>query len=142
MSKFLDKSEAIKARLDELPELVNVDVLVDRRKNVQSDFNTAMAKVKGVAVLIFWDGGKNINEDGKKVRLRSSYIITVITKPVLRGKQLTADNIIQSISKSLHGWETDPKHCRARRMVVESIRPVANQKFSIHAITTHTHIDL
>ena len=142
MSKFLDKSDAIKARLDTLPELANVDVLVDRRKNVDSDFKKAMGKVKGAAVLIFWDGGRNINESGKLVRFRSSYVITVITKPILRGEQLPADTIIQAISKSLHGWGTDPNHCKARSMIVESVRPVAHPTFSMHAIKTHTHIDL
>lgn len=141
MSKFLDKSDAIKDRLELLPELDGVDVLVNRRKDVDSDFKTAMARTKGAAVIIFWEGGRNINSKATAIRLEATYIISVIAKPVLRGGESSADLMIQAICKSLNGWNESETHCN-RQMRVDSIRPIADPRFSIHAITTKTNIDL
>ena len=45
MSAFLEKSNAIKARLEAIPALADVSVLVDHQKDIKSEFKKEMAKI-------------------------------------------------------------------------------------------------
>ena len=141
MSASLSKAEDIRDRLEALPELDGVAVLVNIRKDVKSDFDKAMAKITGASVIISWVGGRNVNPGYEAVRIDTGYIIDVITKPALRGGEERYDTIIEAIIKSLNGWNQDLHHCK-RRLKFEDVRPINDKRFSIHALTFKTNIDL
>jgi hypothetical protein len=113
MSKALDMAELIRTRLLSAPtgserttpvDLTDVDVIVDRQKNILSMISLAVSKAKGTAIVILWDGFRS--EDGEQAspRLVNSYQIRVYSKPVIAGDNLLADDVMESIILRLWQW--------------------------------------
>ena len=133
MSAFLDKSDAIKGRLEAIPALDSVGVLVDHQKDIASEFKKAMAKVKGGVVVIFFDSYQTIEPDVAASQVESEFAVTVWTKPILRRDETPADDIVSDIHKSLHGWEHEEGNCRNKAIVARG-RVIPNQQFLIHEL--------
>lgn len=133
MSAFLDKSNAIKARLESVTALADVDILVDHQKDIRSEFNKAISKIKGGVVTIFFDSYSTDEENVADSRVISDFILLVWTKPIIRDGDLPSDDIVSEIHKSLHGWNSDPESCR-NKVIVSRGRVVPNPKFLIHEI--------
>ena len=133
MSVFLDKADQIAARLQADPGLSSVAVLVDRQKDIASEFKKRIEKVKGGVVIILFDGyrpdsGEFAQSDDVLI---SSFSITVWAKPVLRKDQPPADDLVEAVHTSLHGWKQDD--CRFRA-VVNRGRLINNPRFLIHEL--------
>jgi hypothetical protein len=133
MSAFLDKSNAIKERLESIPALSSIDVLVDHQKDIKSEFAKAVAKIKGGVVVIFFDSYTTDEEEVAESRVVSDFILLVWTKPIIRGGETPADDIVSEIHKSLHGWKHDPESCR-NKVIISRGRVVPNPKFLVHEI--------
>ncbi|MGD1979768.1 MAG: hypothetical protein PVJ98_10265 [Akkermansiaceae bacterium] len=133
MSVFLDKADQIAARLKVDPGLSSVVVLVDRQKDMAAEFPKAMGKAKGGVVIILFDGYRPDSGDYPQAddALVSNFSITVWTKPVLRRGQPPADDLVEAIHTSLHGWKQED--CRFRA-VVRRGRIINNPRFLIHEL--------
>ncbi len=133
MSAFLDKADEIKARLEAVPALDDVAILVDRQKDIASDFQKALAKKKGAVTVILFNGYQPYEEGIADSLVSSEFVITVFTKPILRSNAATkADDMVSEIHKSLHGWEQSHS-CRDRASVTRG-RIIPNDRFLIHEI--------
>jgi len=135
MSVFLDRADEMATLITGLFDDGEVAVVVDRQKDLSSEFNKQMGKVRGGVVVIEWLGATNVNLDLDDFRFSSRYAISVITKPIIRDQsdRLPIDDLIETISTSLHGYNPDAVHCM-NEMKVTSIDPVANQQFRIFII--------
>jgi len=114
MSTALDLADLIRTRLITAPtgselttevDLTDLDVIVDRQKNILSEVAKAVGKAKGTAVVILWDGYRSEDDNGTSPRLANSYQIRVYSKPVIAGANLTADDVMESIMKRLWHWQ-------------------------------------
>lgn len=130
MSAFLDQAEQLKTLLDAEPSLAGASVIVDRQKDVQSDFSRAMAKVGGAAILILFTGTRNGSKRPTTPDLTSTFEVAVWTKPVLRDGEPTGDELAESVIKSLHNAPSD-EHC-TRRLRFDSLRLLSNKSFLIY----------
>lgn len=119
MSYQLAIAEHIRTRLltapvaGELPTplaLAGLDIIVDRQKNILSDVTKAVAKAKGTAVVILWEGFTTVDKNSARPRLAHSYNITVWSKPVLAGANLAADDVMESIIARLWQWKPAGGH--------------------------------
>lgn len=132
MSAFLDKADEIAARLKSVLELESVEIIVDRQKDIAAEFSKAMGKAKGGVIIILFDGYRPNEEDVAESVLVSSYSITIWTKPVLRGGQPPADDLVESVHRALHGWQHD-FYCQ-NNAIVRRGRIIPNQRFLIHEL--------
>ena len=132
MSAFLDKANAIRARLEAIPELSSIDVLVDHQKDIRSEFKLAMARIKGGVVVIFFDSYTTLEEGVERSLVESEFILQVWTKPIIRKGETAADDIVSEVHKSLQGWQHD-EFCRHKAAVVRG-RVVPNPKFLVHEL--------
>jgi hypothetical protein len=119
MSLQLAIAEMIRLRLltaptaTELPtplSLAGLDIIVDRQKNILSDVTKAVAKAKGTAVVILWEGFQTVDKNSARPRLAHSYNISVWSKPVLAGVNLAADDVMESIIARLWHWKPTGGH--------------------------------
>lgn len=113
MSKSLDISELIRTRLltapvaGELPtplDITGLDVIVDRQKDILSDVTKAVAKAKGTAIVILFEGFKTDDADAGQPRLTNTYNVCVWSKPVIAGQNLPADDVLESVILRLWQW--------------------------------------
>lgn len=113
MSKALDISALIRTRLltapgaGELPtplDITGLDVIVDRQKNILSDVTKAVAKAKGTAIVILYEGFRVDDEDSGQPRLANTYNVCVWSRPVIAGEALPADDVLESVILRLWQW--------------------------------------
>lgn len=119
MSLQLAIAEMIRLRLLTAPTatelatplaLAGLDIIVDRQKNILSDVTKAVAKAKGTAVVILWEGFTTADKNSARPRLAHSYNITVWSKPILAGANLAADDVMESIIARLWHWRPSGGH--------------------------------
>ena len=132
MSAFLEKSNALKARLGAIPALSSIDVLVDHQKDIKSEFTKAVAKIKGGVVVIFFENYQTLEAEVENSQVESEFVLLVWTKPIIRTGEIPADDIVSEVHKSLHGWKHD-EFCRNHAVVVRG-RVIPNPKFLIHEL--------
>lgn len=133
MSAFLDKADAIKARLEAITELSGIDVLVDRQKDLRSEFTRSMAKAKGAAIIIFFSGYDSHEPGVTGSEVTSEYSVWIWSKPVLKDGSITADEILSNVHTSLNGWISDDTACRNKTEVSQG-RLVSNNSFLIYEV--------
>lgn len=133
MSAFLDKADEIATRLQAVPELSSVGIIVDRQKDIAAEFTKTMGKVKGGVIIILFEGFQPDSGDYPQSDdpIISSFSVTTWTKPILRRGQPPADDLVEAVHKSLHGWKQDD--CRLRS-VVKRGRIINNPRYLIHQI--------
>ena len=132
MSAFLDKADQIADHLKTIPALSSVEILVDRQKDMPSEFAKAMGKAKGGVVIIFFSGYTPNDEEVAESVLISSFSVTIWTKPILRSSQPKADDLVEAVHRALHGWKHD-FYCQ-HNAIVRRGRIVPNDRFLIHEL--------
>lgn len=142
MSVYLDRADEMATLITGLFDDGEIAVVVDRQKDLTSEFNKQMGKVRGGVVVIEWIGANNVNIDLDDLRVNSRYSITVITKPIIRdqSERLPIDDLIETIASALHGYNPDALHCLESMRVI-SIDPVANQQFRIFIIRAEQELN-
>lgn len=122
MSKALDIAELIRTRLITAPavgeletpvdltELPEESVIVDRQKDINTMTSVAVAKAKGTAIVILWDGQAVADENAKRPRVELSYNISVHSKPVIAAGDFPADDVMESIINRLWHWVPQGRH--------------------------------
>jgi hypothetical protein len=133
MSVFLDKADQIATRLQAVPELSSVGIIVDRQKDIAAEFTKTMGKVNGGVIIILFEGFQPDSGDYPQSddTLISSFSVTIWTKPILRRGQPPADDLVEAVHTSLHGWKQD--ECRFRS-VVKRGRIINNPRYLIHQL--------
>ena len=107
MSRLRTIAFAMKNRLEEVPELKG-KVVVFRRADIESQFETRMGKTRGRCVVIRLIRGKNTSPNKLKARFAGTYTVTLFTVPLLTQKDgEDADDLMQAIIDQLHGWWPD-----------------------------------
>jgi hypothetical protein len=113
MSKQLDNADLIRMRLltapvaGEIPttlDLTKLDVIVDRQKQIEAEVAKGVAKSTGTAITILWEGFVTVDKNARRPRLAHSYTLVVWSKPVIAGKNLTADDVMESVVQRLWQW--------------------------------------
>lgn len=107
---MLAPAEALKTRLESISELVGIDIIVDRQKDVLSEITKAVAKAKGAAIVILLDGWGEPPE-GEATYLRLRHSISLYTKPVLRGGYLSEAIALGAMLRAIQGWRPDESEC-------------------------------
>lgn len=143
MSKWLDLSDEIAERLGDVAALDGVDIIVDRQKDLNAEVNKAVAKAKGAVVVILWAGSDNEDEDAAGPRLACDYEITVHCKPVIRGSESPADELVEAICQSLHQWLPDGGVTDAyERMTVRRVGLSPDPKNLVYQIDARVTVQL
>ena len=143
MSAFFDRADEIGARIESLFGAGEIAVVVDRQKDIASEFKKHIGKVKGGVVVVEWRGAPSINADLDELRMTTRFAVTVVCKPVIREKagQASADDIVQTIAASLHNWIPEVgAHCMDE-LKVSSIAPVSSPQFLIYVINIEQPIN-
>ena len=120
MSDFLDLADSIKTRLQTAAatgerateiDLTDIEVIVDRQKDLVTSLAKAMAKSGGTAIIILWQGFQPDDETSGSPRLVSRYTISATCKPIRKPSDLNADDVMQSIIQRLWRWVPGGGHC-------------------------------
>lgn len=113
MSKAMDIADLIVARLKAAPapgelatatDITGLDAIVYSQQNISTKITAAVGKASGTAITIVWDGHTTTEENAKKPRMAYSYTIEVISKPIIAGDELKADEVMESIIQRLWQW--------------------------------------
>lgn len=108
MSKFYDRADSIKSRIESLPALNGVGVLVYRQKDLQTEIDLSLARV-GSVIIIRWEGGENADpEDDSNLQILSNYNIQVASKTTIAKSQVFMDDLNEEVMRILHGWNPTP----------------------------------
>lgn len=134
MSAFLDKADEIKTRLETVEALEGIDILVDRQKDIKGDFAKAIAKKKGAAIIIFFQGYETHEEKVQESHVTSDFVITIWSKPILQKDQVSAGDILSEVHQSLHAWQHSSS-CRDLADVSRG-RLVPNKSYLIYEVRT------
>lgn len=103
MTRFRTIAQAMKERLEEIPELAG-KVVVYRRSSIESEFSRRMSKARGKAVVIRILSARNV-KDGKASFYAGTYTVTLFTVPLLTQKDVAdADDLATAIEAKLQGW--------------------------------------
>lgn len=108
MSKAITIAEAMVDRLNALSTLPGISAFVDRQKDVVSEVAKRVAIGSGAAIVVLYEGFSNptANASGS-VSVTRRYTVSVYSKPILRGDEMPADDIVEIVASSLHDWEPD-----------------------------------
>ena len=113
MSAALDMADLIRTRILTAPtggelattlNLTGLDVIIDRQVAILSKIDVAVAKAKGTAVVIFWEGFQVPDANTRKPRLAQRYNIRVYSKQIIGGAAYPADDVLESIIQRLWHW--------------------------------------
>lgn len=117
MSAFINNAEAIRTRLITAPavgepetavDLTDIEVIVDRQKDVPNRVALAIGKSQGVVISILFSGFVNAEPNAARPRLGNAYSITVWSRPVLEEGDLPADDVVEAAIVRL--WQWVPEH--------------------------------
>lgn len=104
MSKLQAIAIAIKDRIEEIEGLAG-SVIVYHRKNIASEFESRMGKVKGKVVIVRLIEATNTSRNKLLSRFSGTYTVSVILDPALTKQDAQdVDLIIEGIAGKLHGW--------------------------------------
>lgn len=140
MSTALDHADLLRTRLLTAPtgeehatplDLRGVPVIVDRQKDIVSEVSKAVAKTTGCAVVILWTGYAAGDVNARGFRVAATYKITVLSKPILAGAALAADDILESILLRLWQWRPPGGHSD-RPVIVGAATLIPNDSILIY----------
>ena len=143
MSEALGIADAIKAKLETVPTLAGVDVIVDRQKDLAAMVSTAVGKAKGAVILILWTGGTNDDPDASGPRLTTDFEVSVYCTPVIRKDEAPADDIAEAVAKALHLW-TPPGGAgdAYEKMIVRRVTNPPDPKYLVYQIDARLPVQL
>lgn len=136
MSALLDRADALAAYLTAVDGLQSLTWLVDRQKNLGSEFTKATAKKLGLGVIAFL-GGTNYDRELSFVRLTARYRVSLHFKPVIHcgvprdGSKEPAE-LAELVARALHHWF--PEETPTRRQVrfeVTGMEIVDSEEFHV-----------
>lgn len=140
MSKALNMAELIRTRLLTAPvpgelattlDITGLEILVDRQRNLLSDVTKAVAKARGTAVTILWQGYQVADENARTPRMEHRYTVSVWSKPVLAGENLAADEVMEAVMNRLWQWIPSGGHVHGE-VKVKNGGLVPDNKFLIY----------
>jgi hypothetical protein len=109
-SPYMTRANEIATRLRQLGALEGVGVIVDRQKDLSSEVDKFLNNAKGAMVAILWTGGKLV--DGSPLVMDASFEVHIFGRPVIRGSETPADEMVAAILPALHDWQADTAgHC-------------------------------
>ena len=104
MARIKQLQHEIKARIEEIPELVGLAV-VYKSATVEADFKTRMSKVRGKAAIIRLMSASN-QSDTKVSKFACTILVSLFVVPSLKpGKD--CETLMMEIEAKLHGWWPD-----------------------------------
>ncbi|MCW1926282.1 hypothetical protein OKA05_27255 [Luteolibacter arcticus] len=111
MSALLDRADDLAAYLATVDGLQPLTWLVDRQKNLGSEFTKATAKKLGLGVIAFL-GGSNRDRQLSAVRLAARYSVSLFFKPVIHGGvprdgSKEPAELAELVARALHHWFPD-----------------------------------
>lgn len=134
MSKIIDTAEALKAHLETIIAQDELFIVVDKQKDISAEVQKNLAKVKGGAASIEYVSMINTAGVGDDLNMKASYVISLVTKPILRtGNTPTAD-LLERIVRAVNGWQVDTSRPCSNSALVKSVNLVPNPQFLIHQI--------
>lgn len=141
MSEFINNAKSLKTKLESLPSLAEIPVLVDRQKDLVNQINIGVAKAKGAVVDILWLGGVPFDLDAK-ANLICRYRINVRTKPIVRDEAaLKADVLCQAIVVALWDWKDVESDCYHEWKVLE-VDLVPDERLLVYQIIVEVKTEL
>lgn len=142
MSKFFDAADEIHNRLAAVPGLAGISLLVDRQKDIESEFNKVVGKQIGNLAIITWSGAPNEDPAADGPNLSCRYTVTLFSKPVIRHGDTPADDIIETIARALHNSSLTGSESYSDRVVVTGIDPIQSDSLLIFRINLSIPIQL
>ena len=136
MSALLDRADALAAYLTAVDGLQSLTWLVDRQRNLGSEFTKATARKLGLGVIAFL-GGTNRDRQLSSVRLTARYSVSLFFKPVVHGgvprdgsKEPT--EVAELVARALHHWFPDETPTRSQvRFEVTGMTIVDSEEFHV-----------
>lgn len=129
MSSLLNRADALAAYLGTVDGLQGMMWVVDRQKNLGSEFMKATARKLGLGVIAFL-GGSNRDRQLAAVRLAARYSVSLFFKPVIHGGVAREGDgagasepaeVAELVARALHHWfpEESPTRSQVRFEVTE-----------------------
>ncbi len=113
MSRLRSIALAMKDRIEEIADLKG-NVVVYHLKNIESEFDSRMARAKGKAVIIRLLSATNVSRHQRTCRLSGAYTVTLFIHPALTPQDvLEADILMDAIREKIQGWwpaDIEPKN--------------------------------
>lgn len=138
MSKFYDIADAIAARLQSVPALSGISVVVDRQRDIASELRKAIGKQSGCLILITWVSASNEDHTADGPRFASKYTVTLFSKPVIRAGETPADDVIEAVITALHDHRFSATDPYSSRLVVTGVDPVPHDELLIYRLNLTT----
>lgn len=144
MSRWLNHADVIAAYLRQeipwcrthLPADAAVDVIVDRKLEINSTIAQVTSKAKGAAIVILFTGARNPDRKSRHLITGAGYTIFVMTRPLFTDDKVTCDDLTEAVAVALHGWEPHGgKSPVSQRLEVLSIDLAPHRSLVIYEIT-------
>ena len=141
MSPFIQRAAELAERFGTLAALDGVDILVDRQKDVLSEISRSVAKARGAMVSILWTGGRYV--EGARTAFEAEYEVTIYSRPILRGGEAPADEILAATLAAVQEWKADPSiNIYQEFKVVGAVSILPNKSFLIYSFTINGRVNL
>lgn len=139
MSAALDRADDLAEYLATVDGLQSVTWLVDRERDLGSEFTKATQKKHGLGV-IAWAGGVNRDRDLPALRLGSRYTVTLFFKPLVRGANAAVPaDLTELAARAIHHWFPDDTPTKRQvRFEVTAIDPVRDEMFTAFRISAES----
>lgn len=141
MSAFLDIADQIKTQLESVIFTLELDVVVDRQKDIASELKARLGKVKGGVAVVEVGDAKNPDPEGE-LSFDQNYIVTLVTNPILRKGNTPADELLERICKALHSWKYEADLAHYYEMQVNSFALVKHPQLLIYQVKLSTRFSI
>ena len=132
---LLQTSDLLAEHLRGLPVLANVEVIVNRQKDLENEISQALAPLSGAAVVVEPISGTMPDPTGKTLNFRHNYVISLWSSPILQEPNVTPASVrVVAIMKALHHWRPAPSTQPMHRMEVTGWGINSDPAYLIYAI--------
>lgn len=133
ITNILYTADLLAARLRDLPVLAEIDVIVDRQKDLQNLLQQSMAKVKGAMVLINVLSGQASDASSKMLELDQSMTVSLWGLPILREGAVDVANVWVDVLRACHWWHPYGTLFPQYRSVVRSWDMEPDDSFRVYS---------
>ena len=138
MPAITDQGVLIVNTLSALPEMVDVDVMLDYKKDLLFEVLRSVAKVKGAAIVVSAASGRIEDPDDPEITLKTTFHVTIITNPKKRANKTGANELLEASIKALQSLALSPsQHC-TQNLRLTGWNQINDPTYNIHNITLTT----
>ena len=142
MAKILNIADKIKASLATVDELDETCIIVDRNRQLDSEFQKAISK-SGIAVVVAPTSNRNDSDDAAGPSLNVTFEVIISQNPQLKGANSPyIMDVVEKVICHLHLLDLCPNDSCYRDIIFRSTEPIPHPKISMYKVTCTMLVDL